>query len=165
MPGGGRGRGGGGRGRGGGGGGRGQGNRQSARRPDQNGGNDREREQQPSPPRPQPEADQRDAAQGMANAPSTALGQLKFEAQALEEQLEAMRSRITTMESQREHVVARVDDRLCSQCGICVSICPNEAITIEEKVVIDSTRCSGCGVCVCQCPSNALQLVQDRQSA
>jgi len=105
----------------------------------------------------------RDTARGMANIPSTELDQLKVEAQTLEDQLETMRSRIATVEPQRKHTVVRVDDGLCTRCGICASICPNEAIVIDETVVIDPARCSGCGACADQCPRNAVHLVQERR--
>jgi ferredoxin len=96
----------------------------------------------------------------MASTPSAALERLRIETQTLEKQMEAMRARIAAVASQREHAVASVDNELCTRCGICASICPRQAIVIENEVMIDTERCSGCGACMLQCPTRALQLVR-----
>ena len=62
-----------------------------------------------------------------------------------------------------EPIVSVVDEELCSGCGICVSLCAYEAITLEEKEEgkrisnINSTLCKGCGTCAAACPSGAIQ--------
>lgn len=47
-------------------------------------------------------------------------------------------------------------DKLCTGCGACVSICPNECIKLDEnlniKVVIDKKKCVECGLCQKVCP-------------
>lgn len=53
-----------------------------------------------------------------------------------------------------------VDDDICSDCGICVSVCPYdipEVIVKEGKRVStkDEVACMGCGKCVSACPSGA----------
>jgi NADH-quinone oxidoreductase subunit I len=53
----------------------------------------------------------------------------------------------------------------CLACGICVSSCPNEAISItsldgEKRLKIDADRCTGCGICVKECPVQILKLVK-----
>jgi heterodisulfide reductase subunit A len=62
--------------------------------------------------------------------------------------------------------VAFVNDDLCSGCGICVLVCPYNAIErVEEdvngkKVIrakINEGLCQGCGTCVSACPSSAIQ--------
>ncbi|MEM3525923.1 MAG: Coenzyme F420 hydrogenase/dehydrogenase, beta subunit C-terminal domain, partial [Candidatus Jordarchaeaceae archaeon] len=41
-----------------------------------------------------------------------------------------------------------VDEKLCVDCGSCVSYCPTDAITIvNEAPVIDENKCIGCGIC------------------
>jgi len=53
---------------------------------------------------------------------------------------------------------ASVDDPLCGGCGICVPLCPFNAITLEEKVAkINEALCKGCGVCVAACPAAAIK--------
>ncbi|SJZ91686.1 4Fe-4S binding protein [Selenihalanaerobacter shriftii] len=46
----------------------------------------------------------------------------------------------------------------CTTCGICKKSCPYQAITIEEKALIDEESCFGCGLCVTRCPVNALKI-------
>ena len=45
----------------------------------------------------------------------------------------------------------------CKNCKMCMKLgCP--AITLKEgKVVIDSTQCNGCGLCINVCPFNAIE--------
>jgi len=53
---------------------------------------------------------------------------------------------------------ASVDEPLCGGCGICVPLCPFNAITLEEKVAkINEAVCKGCGVCTAACPATAIK--------
>lgn len=48
----------------------------------------------------------------------------------------------------------------CILCGICVSVCPQNALSIDEEkdmVQIDREKCDGCMLCVKKCPSYALK--------
>ena len=61
--------------------------------------------------------------------------------------------------------VARVDDNKCVHCGLCVSQCQFEALSMMEKrVVFDDSKCLGCGVCVDSCKKEArtMQAVPER---
>jgi len=58
----------------------------------------------------------------------------------------------------RSAFVNRVDDLLCTACGLCVESCQFEALSLEDTVRIDEIRCVGCGVCVSVCPEGALSL-------
>jgi coenzyme F420 hydrogenase subunit beta len=53
-----------------------------------------------------------------------------------------------------------VDEKLCADCGACVSFCPVNAITIvNEAPVIDENKCIGCGICnYVACPRTFLYL-------
>lgn len=42
-------------------------------------------------------------------------------------------------------------------CTRCRDVCPHEAITIRREVEIDDVDCTGCGLCVQVCPSEALE--------
>jgi len=62
---------------------------------------------------------------------------------------------------EREPTVARVDNELCSGCGICVTACPFEALSLNrERRIVEAAEalCEGCGTCVASCPSSALSL-------
>jgi heterodisulfide reductase subunit A len=55
--------------------------------------------------------------------------------------------------------VAVVDEKLCSGCKTCLSLCPYTAISfIEEKNVVrvNEALCKGCGTCVASCPAGAI---------
>ena len=60
--------------------------------------------------------------------------------------------------------VAEVDPNLCSQCGVCVDICPYAAPTFAQeglsagKSEINQVLCKGCGLCVSSCRSGAVNL-------
>ena len=52
-----------------------------------------------------------------------------------------------------------IDENKCGLCGLCLSICPYNAITIEsDKISIDKFKCKGCGTCASICPTNAIDL-------
>ncbi|MCK4729659.1 MAG: 4Fe-4S binding protein [Desulfobacterales bacterium] len=85
---------------------------------------------------------------------------LKAQARAMEDQLLAIRARITELDRGRaiSPVVAVVDRDKCIACGICQEICPTGAISIDEIARIDPMKCMGCGECVAQCPEEAIYL-------
>jgi heterodisulfide reductase subunit A len=61
-------------------------------------------------------------------------------------------------------VIASVDPMKCSECGVCVSICPYSAPQFvaegrfEGKAEVNPVLCKGCGLCVSSCRSGALHL-------
>lgn len=60
--------------------------------------------------------------------------------------------------------LAVVDEQKCSGCGICVKICPVEAICLEKKgnkhlAVIDEQGCLDCTLCFTRCPEYAISMV------
>ena len=57
-----------------------------------------------------------------------------------------------------EAATAVVDQELCSGCRTCVSLCPYNAISLEDKKAaeINDILCKGCGVCVAACPAGAI---------
>jgi digeranylgeranylglycerophospholipid reductase len=54
--------------------------------------------------------------------------------------------------------MVRVDPRRCTYCGGCVSVCPVEALTLEETRLTVSEVCIDCGECVAACPVGAIRL-------
>ena len=63
-----------------------------------------------------------------------------------------------------EPAVATVDEMLCSGCGVCVAVCPFNALEMlkaeaKEKQAVVSVQhasCKGCGSCASACPSKAI---------
>ncbi len=61
-------------------------------------------------------------------------------------------------------IIAVVDSNKCSECGVCVSICPYSAPAFatggrfEGKAEVNAVLCKGCGLCVASCRSGALHL-------
>ena len=66
-----------------------------------------------------------------------------------------------------------LDKELCTDCGICVEICPREAIEIKKSpkaegdktmsptIDIDEQKCHYCGICDPICPFGAIEVMVD----
>ena len=53
---------------------------------------------------------------------------------------------------------AKVDIKKCLSCGGCISVCPQDAISMEGmKAFVDRSRCIGCAICIKICPISAIQ--------
>ena len=50
-----------------------------------------------------------------------------------------------------------IDQERCAYCGGCVSVCPEEALTLAETRLLVNEYCIDCGDCVSACPVGALQ--------
>ncbi len=66
-------------------------------------------------------------------------------------------------------VVAVIDEKLCTGCGLCAKACPVNAVTMHKnepgaaprrsaKLARIEPVCLGCGVCALKCPTGALKL-------
>lgn len=58
-------------------------------------------------------------------------------------------------------IISVVEDNLCTGCGTCVALCPNEAIEMminENKGIyvpeLDESKCNNCGICFRICPGH-----------
>ncbi|MDA3793041.1 MAG: 4Fe-4S binding protein [Elusimicrobia bacterium] len=51
-----------------------------------------------------------------------------------------------------------VDGDMCTGCTICVSECPNDALSMVDDVaeLTDEKACDGCGICEDTCPVAAI---------
>ncbi len=55
---------------------------------------------------------------------------------------------------------AVVDDDTCDACGLCMPLCPPEAIHMTRRgLVVDAATCTGCEKCIAPCPVHALKMV------
>jgi len=77
-------------------------------------------------------------------------------------QASAAAAKVLQLFSQREMVqepvIARVDEELCSGCGLCVAACPYEALAMHRRLpiaVVNQALCQGCSACVAVCPDKA----------
>lgn len=62
-----------------------------------------------------------------------------------------------------EAITSSVNENICSGCGICVALCPYNAMELEDKEgkrVANSipALCKGCGTCGAACPSGAVSM-------
>ena len=104
---------------------------------------------------------------------------VKAQAQEMMNQLSAITQRITEIESTNtnpsarresnrvseekrmfQNIIAVLDQERCVNCGLCVDLCPEQAISTNSNytVVIDLSKCTGCGSCINECPNEAISL-------
>lgn len=54
---------------------------------------------------------------------------------------------------------AEINPELCTLCDQCRQNCRFDAISIDEKYIVDPFACEGCGVCEYVCPVGAITLI------
>ncbi|UCC38518.1 MAG: CoB--CoM heterodisulfide reductase iron-sulfur subunit A family protein [Candidatus Aminicenantes bacterium] len=55
--------------------------------------------------------------------------------------------------------VAKVNNNLCTGCGMCVYVCPYDALSLkDDKVEVNEVLCEGCGTCSATCLRAAIQV-------
>jgi 2-oxoglutarate ferredoxin oxidoreductase subunit delta len=67
-----------------------------------------------------------------------------------------------------------IDEELCKGCYLCISVCPNEVISISEKLnhqgyypsetnndSSEGNKCTGCAMCATICPDVAIEVYRD----
>lgn len=59
----------------------------------------------------------------------------------------------------RSGKTAKIDKKLCQECGKCIDICRFDAI--RKDFTIDSISCEGCAVCRHVCPTNAITMEEN----
>lgn len=54
---------------------------------------------------------------------------------------------------------ARVDENVCTGCGICVDACPQQAIEMADGIArVNFDKCDGDAACVEACPVEAIRI-------
>jgi ferredoxin len=54
-----------------------------------------------------------------------------------------------------------LDEKKCSSCGVCVPLCPVDALEIDKKtfeVKFNKEKCIACELCIQVCPTKAIKL-------
>lgn len=60
---------------------------------------------------------------------------------------------------------AKINDSLCTNCGLCVSYCRFAAISfLDDHVVISEISCDGCKLCTRICPTGAITMINNDKS-
>jgi len=55
----------------------------------------------------------------------------------------------------------KINESLCTGCGLCVNVCEVSAITLSDTAHIDIDSCTGCGACANVCKKGAIIEVPD----
>ena len=50
----------------------------------------------------------------------------------------------------------KIDNEKCTGCGVCVDVCPVNALEIKDGKAVVSDDCIDCGVCINECPTEAI---------
>jgi ferredoxin len=85
------------------------------------------------------------------------IAHVQGEGSKTEEFAEFLREEGVIVEELKNSVSVQVDG--CTHCGACISVCPVEAISMNEshEVIFDSEKCISCLVCVPICPVRAIR--------
>ncbi len=63
----------------------------------------------------------------------------------------------------------KIKTEQCKGCGLCVDVCPDNAIKLSEKfnekgysyIVYEVEKCRGCKMCVLMCPDCVIEVFED----
>jgi len=85
--------------------------------------------------------------------------------EALDKVVQAFRQRGAAVSIPK---LIEVDSEKCISCGACVTLCPVEAIKIDEdkSIVFDREKCIGslCSACVEACPTRSIKSVKQNNT-
>ena len=57
---------------------------------------------------------------------------------------------------------AFTDKKVCVACGVCVKVCPRQAIDIIKGCYaeVNMEKCVGCGICEKNCPAGCIKICE-----
>lgn len=58
-------------------------------------------------------------------------------------------------------MISDVEEVVCGGCGVCISVCPYGALSLDERrnvVLVNDVLCEGCGTCAASCPTGAAEM-------
>lgn len=58
-------------------------------------------------------------------------------------------------------MISEVEEVVCGGCGVCISVCPYNALSLDERrnvVLVNDVLCEGCGTCAASCPTGAAEM-------
>ncbi|MDD2478456.1 MAG: 4Fe-4S binding protein [Victivallaceae bacterium] len=65
----------------------------------------------------------------------------------------------SALKNRRSKMAAKIDQETCTGCEACVSVCPTDAIAMNDgKAKVNDEDCIDCGACVGECPVEAITL-------
>lgn len=63
-------------------------------------------------------------------------------------------------ESQQQQPQMSYFEEKCEGCGICITVCPNKALSlINQKVIREVDLCTACGTCESACPNGVMEKI------
>jgi len=57
--------------------------------------------------------------------------------------------------------ITDVEEVVCSGCGVCITVCPYKALSLDEHrnvALVNEILCEGCGTCAAACPTGAADI-------
>lgn len=70
--------------------------------------------------------------------------------------IEELRKTELSLEPKGKGGYPEVNYELCTKCMICVKVCPEMAISFNEKIIMEKNICIRCGLCQSKCPVEAI---------
>lgn len=70
--------------------------------------------------------------------------------------IEDVISHTLTKQVSYEPVLPTLIEEKCTECMLCMKICPYHAITFNKVITFDPDKCFSCGLCISKCPTKAI---------
>ncbi len=86
--------------------------------------------------------------------------QLDGPSEMIKKGIQFLKSKKVEVRSIEEGV--RKNEEKCTQCGVCISMCPSGALIFDKKtskIIFDESKCVVCGLCIDACPTTAMELL------